>query len=460
MMTRRSLLASLAAGPLAFAAARKPNVIVLLGDDMGYHDISLHGSKEIPTPHIDSIAQNGIRFSNGYVSGPYCSPTRAGLMTGRYQTRFGHEFNPGPGAKFGLSLAETTIAQRMKSLGYATYAVGKWHLGDDLEFRPMKRGFDEFYGTVANTSYYHPPQFVDSRVGPEAKRVEDPEFYTTRAYATRAVEILEANKSRPFFLYMAWNAVHAPSQAPQATLDKFKNAPTELRRDQAAITSEMDDGIGKVLAKLRQLKLEENTLIFFLSDNGGPQPGVRTDNTPLKGYKASTWEGGIRVPFLMQWKGKLPKGKAYDYPVIQLDIQPTALAAAGGTVDRTWKLDGVDLLPYLTGKATGRPHERLFWRFGPQWAIRKGDWKLMQASEEKLLPAVALPEIPVGPVHLYDLKADVSESNDLSAKHPEKVAELQADWAAWNKEQAPASWLPGRPAAGQQKKQNRKEQKE
>jgi len=259
---------------------------------------------------------------------------------------------------------------------------------------------------------------------------------------------------------MAWNAVHAPSQAPRTTLDKFKNAPTELRRDQAAITSEMDDGIGKVLAKLRQLKLEENTLIFFLSDNGGPQPGVRTDNTPLKGYKASTWEGGIRVPFLMQWKGKLPKGKAYDYPVIQLDIQPTALAAAGGTVDKTWKLDGVDLLPYLTGKATGRPHEKLFWRFGPQWAIRKGDWKLMQASEEKLLPAVALPEIPVGPVHLYDLKADVSESNDLSAKHPEKVAELQADWAAWNKEQAPASWLPGRPAAGQQKKQNRKKQKE
>jgi len=181
----------LAAGPLAFAAARKPNVIVLLGDDMGYHDISLHGSKEIPTPHIDSIAKNGIRFSSGYVSGPYCSPTRAGLMTGRYQTRFGHEFNQGQGAKFGLSLAETTIAQRMKSLGYATYAVGKWHLGDDLEFRPMKRGFDEFYGTVANTSYYNPPQFVDSRVGPEAKRVEDPEFYTTRAYATRAVEILE-----------------------------------------------------------------------------------------------------------------------------------------------------------------------------------------------------------------------------------------------------------------------------
>ncbi len=455
MITRRSLLASLAVGGLASAADRKPNILVLLGDDMGYHDISLHGSKEMPTPHIDSLAKNGIRCTNGYVSGPYCSPTRAGLMTARYQTRFGHEFNEGPGQPFGLSLTETTIAQRLKSLGYATYAVGKWHLGRELEYRPMKRGFDEFYGTVANTSFYHPPQFVDSRVGPEAKRVEDPKFYTTRAYAQRVTEIMEANQDRPFFIYMAWNAVHAPSQAPQETIDKFKNAPTEERKLQAAITSELDDGIGKILAKLRQLKLEENTLIFFLSDNGGPQPGKRTDNTPLKGYKASTWEGGVRVPFLVQWKGRLPAGKVYHQPVIQLDIQPTALAAAGGSVKTEWKLDGVNLLPYLEGKNSGRPHETLYWRFGPQWAIRKGDWKLVQASEEKMLPAVALPEMPVGPVHLYDLSKDLGESNDLSAKHPEKVTELRAAWEAWSRELAPPSWLPGRPGGGQKKQRTK-----
>lgn len=454
MTTRRSFLGTLAISPFLSAQQRKPNIVVLLGDDMGYHDISLHGSTEIPTPHIDSIAKNGIRFTSGYVSGPYCSPTRAGLMTGRYQTRFGHEFNEGPGRMtFGLALTETTIAQRLKDLGYATYAVGKWHLGREPEYRPMRRGFDEFFGTVANTSYYHPPQFVDSRVGPEAKRVEDPAFYTTREYTKRCTEIIEANKNRPFFLYMAWNAVHAPSEAPQETLDRFKDAPTKLRGEQAAITTEMDDGIGKILAKLRELKLEENTLIFFLSDNGGPQPGVRTDNTPLKGYKSSTWEGGVRVPFLMQWKGKLPAGKVYEQPVIQLDIQPTALAAAGGTVKKEWKLDGVNLLPHLTGKVKGQPHEALYWRFGPQWAIRKGDWKLVQASETKLLPAVALPKIPVGPVHLYNLAADLSESNDLSAQHPEKVKELQGAWDAWNRELAEPGWLPAGPAAGQKKKQ-------
>ncbi|MFN0106291.1 MAG: sulfatase-like hydrolase/transferase [Bryobacteraceae bacterium] len=454
MITRRSFLATLAAAGTAPAADRKPNIIVFLGDDMGYHDVSVHGSTEMLTPNIDSIGKNGIRCTNGYVSGPYCSPTRSGLMTARYQTRYGHEFNEGPGpVKFGLPLTETTIAQRLKDLGYATYAVGKWHLGNDLEYRPMKRGFDEFYGTVANTPFYHPPQFVDSRVGPEATRVEDPAFYTTRAYAQRVTEIIEGNKDRPFFVYMAWNAVHAPSQAPPETLDRFKNAATEERRYQAAITAELDDGVGKVLGKLRELKLDGNTLIFFLSDNGGPQPGRRTDNTPLKGYKASTWEGGIRVPFLVQWKDRLPAGKVYNQPVIQLDIQPTALAAAGGAIDKKWKLDGVNLLPYLEGKASGRPHEALCWRFGPQWAIRKGDWKLVQASEEKMLPPIALPKMPVGPVHLYDLSADVGESNDLSAKRPEKVEELRAAWEAWNKELAPPGWLPGTP--GGQKKQTK-----
>jgi arylsulfatase A-like enzyme len=445
MISRRVFLSCLAAAGAGRAAGRRPNIIVFLGDDMGYHDISAHGSKDIPTPHIDSIASNGIRFTNGYVSGPYCSPTRAGLMTGRYQTRFGHEFNGGQGRiKFGLPLTEATIAQRLKELGYATYAVGKWHLGDDLEYRATKRGFDEFYGTVANTSYYHPPRFVDSRVGLEAGRVEDPEFYTTRAYAKRSMEIIEANKDRPFFLYMAWNAVHAPVQAPKETLQRFNSIASEARRGQAAMTAEMDDGIGKILGKLRQLNLEEDTLIFFLSDNGGPQPGVRTDNTPMRGQKATTWEGGIHVPFLMQWKGRIPGGRVYDNPVIQLDILPTAVAAGGGASKAEWKLDGVNLLPYLEGKAAGRPHETLYWRFGTQWAVRKGDWKLLQAAEEKAEPAAGLAGMPVGPVHLYQLSSDIGETKDLSAQHPDKVKELRAAWEAWNKELVPPGWVPGK----------------
>ncbi len=428
--------AIVAGGPTTAAEPRKPNVIVFLSDDVGYGEYGFQGNTEIPTPHIDSIARNGVRFTQGYVSGPYCSPMRAGLMTGRYQTRFGHEFNSGGPAggqqRFGLPLAEKTMADRLKALGYATCAIGKWHLGGPPDYLPMKRGFDEFYGTVANTPFFNPPNFVDSRVSNQIQPIKDPHFYTTDAYAERAVDWIAKNKDRPFFLYVPFNAQHAPLQATPKYLNRFTQITDEKRRTFAAMMSAMDDAVGKVLAKVRDLGQEENTLIVFFSDNGGPTPQTTSKNNPLRGLKATTLEGGVRVPFCVQWKGKIPASKTYDHPVIQLDILPTAVVAAGGTVDPAWKLDGVDLLPYLTGQKTDKPHEVLFWRFGAQWAVRKGDWKLVASRIDGKQP------------RLFNMKDDLGETKDRTAEQPDKVKELLADWQAWNTEQKPPLWKPAK----------------
>ena len=264
-------------------------------------------------------------------------------MTGRYQTRFGHEFNGGGGAgrsqSFGLILTETTVATRLRSLGYATCAIGKWHLGGRPQFLPMNRGFDEFYGTVANAPFFNPPYFLDSRISPEVHKVEDPGFYTTDAYAERAVDWLEKHKQEPFFLYLPFNAMHAPLQATQKCLDPFVHIQDEKRCTFAAMMSAKDGAVGRVLAKVREIGQEENTLVLYLSDNGGPTRQTTSRNNPLHGFKATTSEGGIRVPFMAQWKGKLPAGKVYDYPVIQLDILPTIIAAAGATAAPLRRLD-------------------------------------------------------------------------------------------------------------------------
>lgn len=428
-----AILVILAATPVGAADGRKPNVIIFLSDDVGYGEYGFQGNTQIPTPNIDSIARNGVRFTNGYVSGPYCSPTRAGLMTGRYQTRFGHEFNgggPAGGKGFGLPLTETTIADRLKALGYATICVGKWHLGGPPTYLPPKRGFDEFYGTVANTPFFNPPNFVDSRVSGEIQPIKDENFYTTDAYAQRSIEWIDKNKDRPFFLYLPFNAQHAPLQATKKYLDRFPNMTDEKRHTFAAMMSAMDDAVGRVLEKVRAIGQEENTLIFFFSDNGGPTPQTTSGNGPLRGFKATTSEGGVRIPFCAQWKGKIPSGQVYENPIIQLDLLPTAVKAAGGTIEPGWKLDGVDLIPYLSGKNSARPHETLFWRFGEQWAIRKGDWKLVASRIDNNRP------------RLINLAQDIAEANDLSDKNPEKVKELLSDWRRWNTEQKDPLWKP------------------
>jgi arylsulfatase A-like enzyme len=424
--------------------SRKPNVVVLLADDLGYADIAVHGSREVATPNIDSIAKNGVRCTNGYVSCPYCSPTRAALLTGRYQQRFGHEFNPAllsqGGAGQGLHPNEVTIAQRLKDAGYATGLIGKWHQGEEDKFHPLNRGFDEFFGFLAGAHDYL--QTDDPRYGPiyrGRKRIEF-EGHLTETLGREATAFIERHQKEPFFLYLAFNAVHTPLQATEPALKKFAAIEDKTRGICLAQVSSLDDAIGAVLAKLRATGLDEQTLVFFLSDNGGaigkfaPNGAI---NTPLRGSKGDTWEGGIRVPFLVQWKGKLPAGKVYDHPVIQLDIHSTALAVAGVAPKPEWKLDGVNLMPFLEGESTNPPHAALYWRFGEQMAIRMGDWKLVRAD---LATDKQFGDIAKKPM-LFNLADDIGEKKDLAEAQPERVKEMFKVWQKWNDELAPAAWL-------------------
>jgi arylsulfatase A-like enzyme len=456
MRTRSYLLVGAAAALVlgltgqARAAERgkRPNIVILLADDLGYADVGCQGCKDIPTPAIDSLAKNGVRCTNGYVSGPYCSPTRAGLLTGRYQQRYGHEFNPAGGAMgAGLPLTEATLADRLHAAGYATGLVGKWHLGTAARFHPQKRGFDEFFGFLGGAHPYFPGKGAPIYRGTRTVEEKD---YLTDAFAREAVAFIDRHKARPFFLYLAFNAVHTPMHATEARLRRFAGIANPTRRTYAAMTVAMDEAIAKVLDKLRSAGLEENTLIFFFSDNGGPtMPGTTINgarNDPLRGSKRTTLEGGIRVPFLVQWKGRLPAGTTYAHPVIQLDVFPTALAAAGVEVKRGWKkLDGVDLLPYLTGRKVGPPHEALYWRLGAQMAIRQGDWKLVRYDPV----ADGAPrkgkkgKAGVTPSRLYHLGKDVGEKNDLAGKHPDRVKELEAVWQKWSAEMARPLWGAG-----------------
>ena len=432
--------------PFLSSNAAQPNIVIFYADDLGWGELGCQGyTKDIPTPHIDALAKNGLRFTNGYVAATYCSPSRAGLMTGRYPTRFGHEFNTVANT-VGLRSDQTTIATRLKTLGYATIAVGKWHLGNQPENRPTKRGFDEFYGTLNNTPFFHPTNFIDSRISNEVQTVTDPNFYTTDAYADRSIDWIEKNKTQPWFLYLPFNAQHAPLQAPKKYLERFPKITDEKRQLFAAMMASMDDAIGRVVGKIRALGQEENTLIFFIADNGGPTASTTSHNGPLRGFKMTTFEGGPRVPYIAQWKGKIPAGKTYDLPVMNLDVLPTAIIAAGGKTDSSWQLDGVDLMPYLTGKLTSRPHQTLYWRYGPQWAIRHGDLKLVVSKGGS------------GQPELYDLATDIGESKDLASAQPAKVKELQALWDKWNAEQAPAS-TPDASGGGATKKNKKKKGK-
>lgn len=445
-MTRSSILLCVTL-LIAFGAqqadARQPNILIILADDLGYADLGFQGCKDIPTPNLDRLAAAGTRCTNGYVSGPYCSPTRAGLLTGRYQQRFGHEFNPGQ-ANVGLPLSETTIADRLKKAGYATGLVGKWHLGGVPKFHPNKRGFDEFFGFLGGA---HP--YFAERGAPILRNdaVVDEREYLTDAFGREAVAYVERHKDHPFLLYLAFNAVHTPMQATDARLKRFEKIADNQRRTYAAMTSAMDDAVGLVLDKLKSAGIEDETLVFFFSDNGGPTMPTTTingsSNAPLRGSKRTTLEGGIHVPFVVRWPGKVPAGKTYDGTLIQLDVLPTALAAAGVKTDPDWKLDGVDLLPFLRGESKGVPHDTLLWRFGTQMAIRHGDMKLVRYDST----ADGQQGRRVTDARLYNLATDVGESKDLAADQPEKLKELQATWDKWNAELVSPLWGGGNRAA-------------
>ncbi len=426
----------LALNHITAAENKNPNILFIVGDDMGYADVGFHGYKDIPTPNLDALAKSGVRFTSGYVSGPYCSPTRAGLLTGRYQQKFGHEFNPG--GSNGMPVTEKTIANRLKAVGYKTGLVGKWHLGNEPQFHPQKRGFDEFFGFLAGSHNYF--EWNGMLRGTEPVSGEE---YFTDAFGREACSYVERNKDKPWFLYLAFNAVHTPMQADDARLAKFSNIADKQRRTYAAMMFAMDENIGRVRKKLAETGQEENTLVVFISDNGGPNmPGVTENgsiNEPLRGSKRTTLEGGIRVPFIVSWKNQIKPG-IYDQPVIQLDVTATALDVAGVSAKN---LDGVNLLPFISGEKKTTPHDALYWRFGEQMAIRVGDYKLVR-YDSNVDSRTGKRNQPVAGPKLYHLASDIGETKDLFAQKPEKAKELQAKWDAWNATLAKPLWGSGK----------------
>lgn len=431
-----SLIAANTLPALAQTAARKPNILLILADDLGYGSIGCQGYTDASTPNIDSIAANGVRFTSGYVTCPVCSPTRAGLMTGRYQQRFGHEDNPGPppvaSANFGLPEDQKTLGDYLQAEGYKTGIIGKWHLGHRAACHPNKRGFDEFFGFLTGAHDYEKSLIgTDNpllRGTEEIKREE----YLTDALAREAVSFIEKHKADPFLLYLPFNAVHAPLQSPDRFKNAFKSIKEPRRRSYAGMMKAMDEGIGEVLAMLRLLGLEENTLVFFIGDNGGyPLPGGMP-NKPFSGFKGDMLEGGVRVPYLLQWKSKLAAGTVYNSPVSSLDVLPTALAGAGAKVPDV--AEGVDLVGLLNNKQTGLPHKPLFWRWIDKSAARVGDWKLVRNGD--------------GSEKLFNLAADPGEKKDLAASEPARLKELQTAYNEWDAKNIKPKWLDGRRKPG------------
>ena len=451
-------------------AADHPNIILIVADDLGYGELGCYGGTEIPTPQIDSIAKDGVRFTNGYVTAPFCAASRAALMTGRLQTRYGFEFNPIGAAnadpQIGLPKTEQTLAEALRDQGYATALVGKWHLGGTAAYHPQRRGFDEFFGFLHEGHFYVPPPWhgvttwlrrnalPDGSQGhwtsPDGRVVwstdmhhNEPEYDAdnpvlrssqpvdekqnlTEAFTREANSFIHRHNSQPFFLYLAYNAVNSPLQGVDAEMKRFASIPDIQRRIFASMLSQLDRSVGKVLHQVHQEGLDEHTLVVFLSDNGGPTKELTSSNAPLRGGKGDLLEGGIRIPFMMRWPGHLQGGQKVDVPVVSMDLSATADALVG---HERKQLDGVDLMPLLTGQTNTRPERPLYWRVGNQAALREGDWKILRPAGKT-----------VQPWQLYNLTIDISESHDLAGKEPQRLAALQAKWEALNREMVAPRW--------------------
>ena len=463
--------------PIAATKARQPNIIILLADDLGPYEVSAYGVEHISTPHIDQIGQEGVVFEEGYATAPTCAPARAGLMTGRVQNRYGFEtqvmeFYPTnyveyisgrwlvdtgefkvkakpsfPAAwqvhKQGVPPSEIMLSEMLKKYDYETALIGKWHLGVHRDQVPFARGFDYQYGLYGASSLYTPKKNWSGVINHEHEsfsaqhqwktgrrdqaaimrnqKVITEDRYLTYAFRDEIINYMEEHKDEPFFIYAAFTAPHVPFQAPVDDYCKYPHVKDENKRVYYAMISALDDSIGAIHQKIKDLGIEEDTLIFFLSDNGGASYTHATDNGPLKAGKLTQFEGGIRVPFMMKWKGKVPAGVRYEHPVSATDIFATSVEAAGGVLPDDREYDGVNLLPYVTGENEQRPHQALFWRADHIWAIRDGDYKLILSARD-------------GWAELYDLATDQSEEINLREQMPELYEKLREEHEQWQKE--------------------------
>ncbi|WP_020208750.1 sulfatase [Gilvimarinus chinensis] len=415
----------------AVAAQTKPNILFILSDDAGYADFGYQGSNVMRTPNIDQLAQEGMVFDQAYVTAATCGPSRAGILTGRYQQKFGFEENNVPGYmsegglmgdEMGLPVEEKTLGNYLQEQGYTTGIIGKWHQGNADRYHPTKRGFDYFYGFRGGArSYYafsesnpnhRPEDYLERGFGNFA---ESP-LYLTDALANDAIEFIKREQGSPFFLFLSFNAVHSPMEAREEDLAQFPNL-KDKRRTLAAMNLAMDRAIGRVLATLENEGLNESTLVIYSNDNGGPSDDNASDNSPLAGTKANHLEGGIRVPFIARWPDNINAGSRYSHPISMLDLLPTFYTVAGGDSETLNEIDGVNLIPYITHKNNARPHQTLYWKKENRAAIRDGDWKLLR--------------FPDRPAELYRLDKDISEQNNLAEHNPKKVRELYKKLFAW-----------------------------
>jgi len=418
----------------------KPNIIFIVVDDLGYGDLGSYGSQDIETPQLDRLAHSGIRLTRGYVSAPYCGPSRAGFMTGRYQQRHGFWRNPNNfpvDVEQGLDLEEETLGDVLERAGYRTATIGKWHLGAAEAFHPINRGFEEFYGFLGGGHEYFPAQYEKSlsnwardhsdRQTPflynyasplQINGIELPprEGYLTDLLTDYAIGFINRMRHDPFFIFLPYNTPHVPLEAPEELIQKYAGIEDERRRTYAAMVDNLDQNIGRILDYLEETGERGNTLVVFTSDNGG-KAANGGNNGPLRGHKGQVYEGGIRVPFIVSWPDVLPRGEVLNVPISTLDMLPT-FAAVAGVEPEGKPLDGVNVMPWLRGMASGRPHEVLFWERAEQRGMLEGDWKLIRRNQNSSW-------------QLFDLSSDIDESDNLAGEYPERVEAMRARYFEW-----------------------------
>jgi len=409
--------------------AKKPNLVIILADDLGYGDVGFTGSKQIKTPRLDSLAQSGVIFKKGYVSAPVCGPSRAGLITGRNQVNFGFDNNlvsrsaQYNAEHFGLPLSEVTIADRLKKLGYVTGLMGKWHLGDEPHFQADKRGFDDIWTYPHGGHDYFRSQpnsgkYLSSLMS--NYKTPDPITYITDDTGNESVNFIRRNNNKPFFLYASFNAPHGPLQAPDEDIKRYAHIKDEKRRIYSAMVHRLDVNVGKIVDELKAQNLFNNTIIVFLSDNGGPKAHKNpwTINAPFRGSKGNLLEGGVRVPFIMSWPSKIKAGTHYTHPISALDLAPTFVKAAGGNITKKDNFDGVNLLPFVKRNKLITRKKEMMWRFTVSASILDGHWKLVRLPDR----------LPL----LYNLKTDPSELNNVALQHITRVNSMLKTLGDWD----------------------------